>query len=726
MRIRTVFGITVAICHLLALGGPGMVRRVSAQTAFPMIISTFPTGVQRGKTTDVTVSTGGVNGGGGNNLYGAYKAIFEGEGVRAEVVPPAKGWPARDPKNPNTVPAVPEITLRVTVAADAPLGVREFRVATPHHGSSTIGLLVIGDEPEINEVEPNNDTEHAQPVTVPCVVNGKIQASEDVDCFKFTATAGQEITFSCECARLEDKIHDLSPHADPLLIVKDLSGKEIARNDDYYRADPMVHCAFPVAGTYIVQLRDVGYQGNANWVYRLNITSRPFVIATAPCAVQRGHGADLHLVGYSLSGAQTAHLEVPANTPIGMWSASLKLPNGTTNLVPLLVTDVPQTAYVPATPASGTVTASLRAIAGANVNSRGALQLPGGVNSWIDKESQIDRYGFHAKKGESWGFEVTARRIDSEMDSEIKIRDAKGAVLAANDDTFGKDSRLDWSAPVDGDYTIDVRDLAGHAGPTYYYNLTATRLTPDFSVKFDTDRGMIAPGNRTAWFAIVERKYGFAGDVKVEATGLPAGVTVAPVTLTPELTQAALIFTAAADAKIDMGSVHIIATASLPSAVPGGKPAMVTHEATPLTEIYLPGGGRGTYPVETAAMAVSEPNDLVVTTSTPSITIAPGGTAKIEIEIIRRADYKKPVTLDLRVNHLGGVHTNQLPAGISVEADAVTIPEGKTRGTIVVKAAPDAKPIQNWTIAVMANVSVNFVMKVWYVTPVTLTVTAKK
>jgi hypothetical protein len=122
-------------------------------------------------------------------------------------------------------------------------------------------------------------------------------------------------------------------------------------------------------------------------------------------------------------------------------------------------------------------------------------------------------------------------------------------------------------------------------------------------------------------------------------------------------------------------------------------------------------------------MAVSEANDIEVSTTTPSITLAPGGTAKIEVDIKRRPDYTKAVTLDLRVNHLGGIHTDQLPPGITVEADGVTIPEGKTHGTIVVKAAADAKPIQNWTMAVMANVSVNFVMKVWYVTPVTLTVT---
>ena len=118
-----------------------------AQTSFPMVWSTYPAGVERGKTTVVTVYAGGSEGGGGGNVYGAYKVLFEGQGVTAEIVPPEKGWPAKDPKKPMEVPVVAEVKMRVTVAPDAALGVREFRICTPRHGISTVGLLVIGDEP---------------------------------------------------------------------------------------------------------------------------------------------------------------------------------------------------------------------------------------------------------------------------------------------------------------------------------------------------------------------------------------------------------------------------------------------------------------------------------------------------------------------------------------------------------------------------------------------------
>ena len=706
-------------CLITVLMAIAALADAGAQTSFPMIISTYPSGAERGKMVVVTVNAGTVNGGGGANLYGAYKVMMQGEGVKAEIVPPEKGWPAKDPKTPNAVPVVASVSMRVTVAPDAPLGVREFRLATPHHGVSTIGLFIISDEPELMEVEPNNDAEHAQQISLPCVMNGRFQQGEDVDWYKFKATAGQEVVFAVQCARLEDKIHDISPHADPMLVVFDSVGNELARNDDYYRADSLIHYKFEKAGEYRVQIRDVNYQGSPHWVYRLNVTSRPYVTSIVPCAVQPGKSQDVRVLGWNLGGAQTAHVDVPANAPPGLWGTALKLPNGISNWVPLLVTDVAQAGFEGGTtPISGNKTVT----AGIGVPtpvSKGTLALPGGVNSWLGAPGQIDRYRFHASKGQGLGFEVTARRIDSELDSEIKIRDSKGDVQAANDDTYGKDSRIDWTAAADGDYSLDIRDLTGHGGPTYYYNLTARPLQPDFRLKCDTDRAMLAPGNRTAWFVIVDRKYGFAGEVKVQVMSLPSGITASALTIPPELSQGVLIISAAPDAKVDMGRVQVVGAAILPGS--DGKPAETNRTAVPMTEVYLPGGGRGLYDVDTQAVSVTDANDIEVVLPKSDITIAPGQTLKIDVEIKRRADYTKAVTLDLRVNHLGGVFTNPLPPGITVD-DGATIPEGQTKGQITLKAAADAKPIANWPLAVMANVSVNFVMKVWFVAPLTLTV----
>src|SRR6516225_4970223 len=140
-----------------------VVNSTPAQTSYPMITHTMPVAVQRGKTTEVTVE-------GRMNFAGTYQALFEGTGISAEIVPPPpiKNAPAKKP-------VVTQVKLKMTVAADAALGVREFRLAS-NLGISSIGQLVIVDDPVIQEGKDNNTLATADPIRVPCVVSGRIEA----------------------------------------------------------------------------------------------------------------------------------------------------------------------------------------------------------------------------------------------------------------------------------------------------------------------------------------------------------------------------------------------------------------------------------------------------------------------------------------------------------------------------------------------------------------------
>src|SRR3954447_9800669 len=152
-----------------------------AQTSYPMITHVSPVAVQRGKTSTVVVS-------GQMNFAGCYKALFEGDGVSAKIVTPKK-----------EAAVVRSVTLELTVKADAAVGVREFRVAS-NLGLSSVGQLVVCDEPVVEEKGDNNTREKANAVPVPSMVCGRIEVAEDVDYFKFKAKAGQTFTFEAVCA----------------------------------------------------------------------------------------------------------------------------------------------------------------------------------------------------------------------------------------------------------------------------------------------------------------------------------------------------------------------------------------------------------------------------------------------------------------------------------------------------------------------------------------------
>ncbi len=203
-----------------------LASQVSAQTSYPMITHVTPVAVQRGTTTEVTVE-------GQMNFFGTYQALFEGTGIKAEV---ATKFPPRPAAGPTSV--VKSVKLKLTVDAAAAPGVREFRVASPL-GISSVGQIVVVEDPVVQEAGDNNTREKANPLPIPGVMCGRIEIAEDVDYFKFKAKAGQTMTFEVVCARIQDKIHDLQKHADPMLTLFDADGRELAANDDFYFADPL-------------------------------------------------------------------------------------------------------------------------------------------------------------------------------------------------------------------------------------------------------------------------------------------------------------------------------------------------------------------------------------------------------------------------------------------------------------------------------------------------------
>jgi hypothetical protein len=73
------------------------------------------------------------------------------------------------------------------------------------------------------------------------------------------------------------------------------------------------------------------------------------------------------------------------------------------------------------------------------------------------------------------------------------------------------------------------------------------------------------------------------------------------------------------------------------------------------------------------------------------------------------------------LQHLGTVFGNPLPPGVTLEAGrSKTLLGGGSQGHIVLKAAANAEPIEDVPIAILANVSVNFVVKIPYSSPAIL------
>src|SRR5439155_12880690 len=185
-------------------------------------------------------------------------------------------------------------------------------------------------------------------------------------------------------------------------------------------------------------------------------------------------------------------------------------------------------------------------------------------------------------------------------------------------------------------------------------------------------------------------------------------------TIPPTMTQGLLVLTAAPDAPREAANVQVAGTAVISQA--DDKEETLVRTATPNEEIYLPGGGRGRFDVKMQSVAVTAPSDILkVEVSPKTMSLKPGQEVRIDVTLKRRADYDKDVSLDILLRHLGGIHGNPLPPGVTlVEGKSKTLLGTGSMGHFVLRAAPNAQPVDNVPISVLAHVSINFVVKVSY------------
>ena len=686
---------TLARAALLGLIAMAMIAApvAQAQTPNPEFTHALPMAIQRGATTEVTVFTYPNQ---KKGFAGTFAVLFQGEGLRAEIIPHSE----KD--------SVDQLKLKITADATAALGPREFRIAAAN-GASTCGQLLVVDGPVIVEqTEPHADREKAQSLVIGQTISGQLTAREQVDVYKLTAAAGQSVTFAMHCFRFFYKRHNQFDQLDPILVVSDATGRELSANDDFHFADSLVNYKFEQAGDYFVTVRDVDFNGTASFTYVLQTTDRPFVTAAFPLAVSPSGPMSFQVAGYNLA-TPTAELvpnSLPNPLPIGRYLAQLSTGSPAFNSVTLEVTDLPL-------------------IADAEPNDKPeqaqAVSVPQAINGRMDAPNDIDNYAITMKAGQTVRCEVRARRNGSSLDSTIRVLHPTAGVIATNDDIHPstKDSMLVFSASVDGVYTIQIRDLLNRGGPTFGYILSVKPEVADFTAQCDEDRAGLGPGTNMPWYVKLTKAGGFNAPVEIRVEGLPAGVTFAPLTIPAHATDGVLILQAAADAKPVASLVKVIAKATIPG-LEGQPPRVIEKLVEPLTEMEMPGGGRMASPVETQMVSVCSVFDIAAVRVTPTeLILKPGEKSTIEVEIQRRENYKDRLTLDVMLQHLGQVFGTPLPPGVKlVDAGSkMSLDANETKGRVVIEIAPDAKPVERVPLSINANISISFTQKRPYASP---------
>jgi len=142
---------------------------------------------------------------------------------------------------------------------------------------------------------------------------------------------------------------------------------------------------------------------------------------------------------------------------------------------------------------------------------------------------------FQGRAGQAIAAEVYARRLDSPLDSVLKLTDAKGRQLAFNDDyddlgagleTHHADSRILTTLPANGTYYLYLGDAQQKGGPEYAYRLRIGAPRPDFDLRVTPSSINVSGGLTVPITVHALRKDGFSGDIALALKGAPKGFTL--------------------------------------------------------------------------------------------------------------------------------------------------------------------------------------------------------
>ncbi len=173
-------------------------------------------------------------------------------------------------------------------------GVHPVSVASKGRSSNPLPFAV-DTLPECREQEPNNTPDCAQPVTLPVIINGRIDQPGDRDVFRFEGRAGDELVAEVHARRLGSPL-------DSVLKLTDATGRQLAFNDDYedqgagldtHYADSCFRATLSTNGTCYLHLSDAQHQGGPEYAYRLRISPpRPdFELRIVPSSLNVRGGA---------------------------------------------------------------------------------------------------------------------------------------------------------------------------------------------------------------------------------------------------------------------------------------------------------------------------------------------------------------------------------------------------------------------------------------------------
>jgi len=544
--------------------------------------------------------------------------------ARAETIKQKLTQFGRRPANP----ALSEfMTLQVTLAGNVAPGDHEIRVRTSGGLSNPLKFCVDTlpetTKPDWKAVpkERKSTTPNLPPpveatVKLPAIINGQI-APAGVDRYHFFAQQGQQLIIAVEARRLIPYLADAVPGwFEATLTLLDAKGREVASAERYrFRPDPVIHFQVPRDGTYTVEVQDSLYRGREDFVYRLTLGELPFVTGIFPLGGKLGEKTSVTLTGWNLPKKTLVHDN--AETGVNFLNDNFY------NEVPFAVDHLPE------------VSANRQ---NHSAETAQTVTLPVIVNGRVNQSGEVEVFKFEGHAGQPIVAEVFARRLDSPLDSFLRLTDAAGKQIAFNDDfedkgtgleTHHADSYLTATLPADGKYFIHLTDTQGQGGPEFAYRLRLGGPQPDFALRVVPSSLSLRAGLSAPVTVFALRRDGFTNAIDLNLKIAPPGFSLSGAKIPAGQDKAQFTLKAPPEATEKPVAITLEGHALI-----GGR--LVAHDASPAEDMMQAFFYRHLVPSKEFAVTVNGQQrtfmrDAFKIISATPVKISPGGTARVKI-----------------------------------------------------------------------------------------------
>jgi hypothetical protein len=414
----------------------------------PLLTHAVPGAIAAGKTAEIVFF--GKNLAGAGEVWASFDARIELEPTQSPAV------------QSNSSPE--SLRCRLTVPGQSPVGIGAVRLATTN-GISNLLLFMVDDLPSVPDNDKNKAVSTAQELKPPVAVDG---CTDELGFkyYQFAARKGQRWSIEVVAQRLGSR-------CDPVVRVLDARGNELVYSDDEPGIGPDTRFSFtpPRTGEYVLELRDMNYQGGPEYHYRLRIGDFPIVSVPFPLGARRGTKMTFAFAGSAIERIKPVTVNVPEHSV--RLPLAVKFPHGKGSaLVTAETSDLPE--VIESEPNELAQTAT-------------KIALPAAINGRFTQPKDRDYYEFAVEKNQRLVFRAKTRSLGSPCDLLMQLQNADGSRLADAAVTGSDEGGLTNRFKEAGTYRLLIEELTQQGGPALAYRIEIEPFQPGFALSLETD-----------------------------------------------------------------------------------------------------------------------------------------------------------------------------------------------------------------------------------------------